>query len=72
MFNSQPIYCPKCPTRIVRGQTVGVQLVLDEHNYSGCGVDMAECPQCGKCFQISYKVDEIIEAPWWDGSESTD
>ena len=36
-----------------------LELVRD--NYSGTGVDIARCPTCKRLFQISYKVDEIME-----------
>ncbi len=38
-----------------------------ERNYSGCGVDMAYCPECGHGFQISYKVSEVLRTESWDG-----
>jgi len=43
------------------GVRCGVQLELGEDNYSGCGVDIAFCPECKKAFQVSYKVDTITE-----------
>jgi len=65
---NERILCPSCPryTKEInrsKGQketvTIGVDLDIYITNYSGCGVDIAECPRCGKRFQISYKVDEI-------------
>lgn len=59
-----PVYCPKCPPRFRKSkpdQRVGVHLDCTETNYSGCGVDFGECPECGKRFQVSYKVNEITE-----------
>jgi hypothetical protein len=55
--------CPVCPIVLNRrGNKINyAQLILIESNYSGCGVDIAECPNCKKVFQISYKIDEIQE-----------
>lgn len=36
-------------------------------NYSGCSVDMAQCNECGKGYQVSYKIDQVTLAPDWDG-----
>lgn len=64
-FNtSGPVYCPNCPPQYRKrrpDERVGVHLELTVENYSGCGVDFADCPECGKRFQVSYKVDEVIE-----------
>jgi hypothetical protein len=52
--------CPDCPkTTTKRGTVRGVQLELVSDNYSGCGVDICRCPECGRDFQVSYKVDRI-------------
>lgn len=63
MFYYLQILCPVCPTVYNKKHkpTDATKLELIESNYSGCGVDIAECPQCKKVFQISYKVDEINE-----------
>lgn len=67
MFNSTgPHYCPVCPPTFRHPKNkepvrTGVRLELSESNYSGCGVDIAQCPECKKYFQISYKVDKITE-----------
>ena len=63
MFNSTgPHYCPHCPPTLnAKGRRIDVALVQYCENYSGCGVDFARCPTCGKHWQISYKVDKIIE-----------
>ena len=58
-FTKECPQCPKVETR--RGDLRGVTLELIYDNYSGCGVDICRCPQCGKDFQVSYKIDEIIE-----------
>lgn len=65
MFNSTgPHYCPICPP-IMIGKKLDRRgnppLEQEVHNYSGCGVDIARCPECKKRFQISYKVDQITE-----------
>jgi hypothetical protein len=65
MFNNQPIYCPECLPCPHTSNREGVQLKLVERNYSGCGVDIASCPMCKKCFQVSYKVNEITEVKGW-------
>jgi hypothetical protein len=60
-----PHFCPRCPeVRNRRGERVGVRLDLIESNYSGCGVDIACCPQCEKRYQISYcvrSIDELLD-----------
>lgn len=61
--------CPACTEEYGRKsarQTRAVPLKLIEHNYSGCGVDMAYCPKCGKGYCVSYKVDKITPDPAWD------
>lgn len=69
MFNTTgPHYCPVCPKwRSRKGSERGQELILGTSNYSGCGVDIANCSECGKGFQISYKVDEVTHVPDWDG-----
>jgi hypothetical protein len=53
-------YCPECCEKPDhKGRASRVQLDITEHNYHGCGVDLAECPRCEVMFQISYKIDEI-------------
>ncbi len=34
---------------------------LVERNYHGCGVDIVVCNDCKRTFQVSYKVDKVIE-----------
>ena len=66
-FNSTgPHFCPVCPPVMVgkkKDRRVGETLSLRASNYSGCGVDVADCPACGRRFQISYKVDQVLEVP---------
>lgn len=59
------VSCPTCiegPPRRPRE----IRLILIEHNYSGCGVDMAYCPKCGRGYCISYKVDQVTHVPDFD------
>lgn len=58
-----PHWCPKCPAIHAgkSGRRIDPPLVEVASNYSGTGVDIASCPRCDKSFQISYKVDEIVE-----------
>lgn len=59
--------CPECPPiKDKKGRIIGPWLRLTERNYSGTGVDMVYCEKCGKGFQVSYKVDQIIRAKDWD------
>ena len=60
-MNYERIECPKCPKKETKRGFFGVSMNEIESNYSGCGVDIYECPQCNKKFQVSYKVDQIIE-----------
>jgi hypothetical protein len=54
--------CPDCPrSRNKRGEFIGVELEVVEDNYSGCGVDICRCPECGCLYQVSYKVDCITK-----------
>lgn len=39
---------------------MGEYLTLVTENYSGCGVDIARCQVCNNYFQISYKIDKVI------------
>lgn len=65
MFNSTgPHYCPVCPLTMggkKKDRRIDPPLVLEVSNYSGCGVDMAKCPTCERIFQISYKVDTVLD-----------
>lgn len=63
MFDSTgPHHCPICPPALnKRGHRIDGPLELVRRNYSGLGVDIAQCPECRRQFQISYKVDKITE-----------
>lgn len=64
MFNTNDnVYCPVCTPRFSISKPemrVGVVMECIVSNYSGCSVDIAECPECKGQFQVSYKVDSII------------
>jgi len=51
--------CPDCKGK----------LNLDDHNYSGTGVDMGTCLKCGHAFEVSYKIDKIKRATWWEAHD---
>ena len=56
--HGEGIKCPEC-----KGRTY---LEVAVRNYSGCSVDMGTCPECGKSWQISFKIDKMIRIPDWD------
>lgn len=63
-MNPATIFCPECPPVFRKSkpeERCGCVLIEIERNYSGCGVDIYECPNCNSRFQISYKVDEILK-----------
>lgn len=63
--------CPDCKHEYDRKgvrHVRRVQLKLIEANYSGCGVDMAYCPECRKGYCVSYKVDAVTPDPAWNMS----
>lgn len=64
-FANTYLYCPSCPPEMVGKnrdrKSAATMLEVVARNYSGCSVDIAACPQCGRTFQVSYKVDEVIE-----------
>ena len=35
-------------------------------NYSGFSVDFGACEECGKAYQISYKIDNMVQCPDWN------
>lgn len=66
-FHNERVYCTECVPEFSRsGRRINGQLELTESNYSGTGSDMASCPDCGKGYWISYKVDKVGRAPDWD------
>lgn len=70
---SENIFCPDCKIdyRITKFgvKRFGSILELIERNYSGCSVDIYECPKCKHCFQVSYKVDKIERVKDWEFNE---
>jgi uncharacterized Zn finger protein (UPF0148 family) len=57
-----PHYCPNCePILNKKDRRVDEPLKLVVKNYSGCAVDIAVCPRCNHRFQISYKVDKVLD-----------
>jgi hypothetical protein len=68
-YSTGPHYCPVCPPVLIGRtlkQSAETQLSLSESDYSGCGVDMANCPKCGRGFCLSYKLYKITPEPSWD------
>jgi hypothetical protein len=64
-FLSGQVECPaKCVTGGKKKRPVNLKLI--ERNYSGCGVDTAYCPKCGKGYEVSYRVDAVTPEPAWD------
>jgi len=64
------IYCPDCKQDYIITK-LGVRIVGSvleevERNYSGCGVDIYQCPKCKHIFQISYRVDEVKRLEEWE------
>lgn len=62
--HAQLIECPECP-RSGQGNKKP-NLTLTSRNYSGSGIDIGNCPECGKAFCISYKIANIDRISSWD------
>lgn len=65
--------CPNCTTTFSAADPSPKNmrqvpfLEIVEHDYSGYGVDIAECPVCKKLYQISYRIDAITPlGPEWE------
>ena len=58
-----PHHCPNCPATFNKkgDRRIDPPLDLVRENYSGCGVDFAQCPTCRRVYQVSYKVDKILD-----------
>jgi len=54
--HGERVQCPDCHK----------DLEVSETDYSGCGVDMGNCPRCGKGYEISFRVDTVKREPSWD------
>jgi len=68
-FANGLIRCPHCTTLPAHQGKMArftPTLVCSKRNYSGCGVDIAHCVECGKAYQISYKVSEVQRIAKWD------
>lgn len=63
--HAEIIDCPECPPWGKRKDRHH-QLMVQSRNYSGSGTDMGVCPECGKSWAISYKVDVMGRVPDWD------
>jgi len=67
-FANTNIECPFCKKQMwFLGKMHKPQLECIERNYSGCSVDIANCPECGRGYQVSYKIDEVVRLKDWDG-----
>jgi uncharacterized protein with PIN domain len=54
--------CPVCPTERSRsGREIRNNLNCVEQNYQGYDVDIYECLQCKRTFQIHYEVSQVWE-----------
>jgi len=58
------IECPECQPAEKRQRRP--KLECSAQNYSGCGEDMGTCPECGKTWAVSFRVDKLKRAPEWD------
>lgn len=66
-FANQTIPCPHCKELPEFTNSRFVPLLeCSERNYSGCSVDIANCTECGKGYQVSYSVAEVSPVPSWD------
>lgn len=55
-YTYEKVLCPNCLKNRIKSD-----LICVENNYSGCCVDIGECIECEKVYEISYKVDKINE-----------
>lgn len=63
--HGEQIECPDCPPWGKRKDRRH-QLEVLSINYSGSGTDVGACPECGKAYSISYKVDKMEPCPDWN------
>ena len=62
------VECPLCPKTLRRsGKTLGIELEITERNAHGSYEDIANCPECGKGFVITYGITSIVHEEGWDG-----
>jgi len=62
--HGQQIECPECPGTGKRQRKPVLEML--SKNYSGCSVDFGGCPECGKAWQVSYKIDNMTHEADWD------
>jgi hypothetical protein len=43
-----------------------VRLYVTSTNYSGTATDVGNCPECGKGYSVSFKVDKVVRVKDWD------
>lgn len=55
------INCPDC------APSVKALLSVTERNYSGASVDIGNCEECGRGFEISFMIKRLKSVASWDG-----
>lgn len=64
------LFCPDCkPRRTHLGKQFNARLEVVERNYSGTGIDITHCTDCGHCFEVTYKVDTIRRDMGWEDKD---
>lgn len=64
----ETIDCPSCAQSAeFNGKRYKPKLELVEANFSGCGVDVAQCRECGNGYVVSYKIAEVRRDEGFDG-----
>lgn len=63
--HGKQLECPECPP-FGKRKDRRHQLEVLSINYSGSGTDVGACPECGKAYSISYKVDVMEPCPSWN------
>ena len=65
-----PVICPACisagKAKYRKGVPWRPQLLVSVDNYHGTGSDIANCPECGKGYQVTFKVDTVIYCEHYD------
>ena len=63
-------FCPGCEPKFRGdGTRSGVKLDLVVRNYMDCYADIAECPECQRAFQVSYRVESVKQVYGWGGND---
>ncbi len=66
-FANEHIPCPHCKELPeFKDAHWSPYLECSERNYSGYSVDMANCPECGRGYQIRYSVKAVDRVSDWD------